>query len=183
MRKLAATALTAMTICLLGSTAALADHAPNHGPGYNQQQKGEWDKGEWDKGPRGGDRSKGRQDDRAGGRRDGRDDDRFDRFDRDDDRFDRGHDRRFDFQLHFGNLDRWERGWGRGHWQNQYRYHQPLSHWQLVRRLERQGFYVRHLQRSRWGFGYRALAFNYRGHPVMLRVNPYTGRVMNVRYI
>jgi hypothetical protein len=177
MRKFATTALTALSITLMGSAAALADapnkNAPYQGPGYNQPHTGS--QGQWNQGPR------------SGGYVDERYDERFD--DRYDQRFDRRHDRRFDdrrfnFQLHFGNAERWERGWGHGNWSNQYRFHQPLNHWRLIRQLERQGFYgVRGLQKARWGFGYRAFAFNFRGQPVILRINPYTGRVMDVRYI
>ncbi len=178
MRKLATTALTALTLSLMGSAAALADHNdPNPGPGYNQPYNGQWNQG-----PRDGDRYDDRYDQRQGGHYDEWSDDRFDRSDRRHDR--RFDDRRFNFQLHFGNFDRWERGWGYGNYHNQYRLHQPLSHWQIVRRLERQGYYgVRHLQRARGGFGYRAFAFTHRGRPVMLRINPFTGRVMAVRYV
>jgi hypothetical protein len=158
MRKFATTALTALAIGLMGSATALADSAPYKGSGYSQQQK---QHDQWNQGKRGDDR-------RFEHRRDNR------RFDN----------RRINFQLHFGNFDRWERGWGFGTWQNQYRFHRPLTAWQLQRQLERQGYYgVSHLQRARHGFGYRAFAFNSRGRPVMLRVNPYTGRVMDVRYI
>jgi hypothetical protein len=200
MRKLATTALTALTISLLGSAAALADApqgSPYQGPGYNQpyngpqnggpRGNGQWNQGQ--QGPQGGyhdeysdanDRFGDR--DFGGGRGDGfRGDRGFDdhRFDGD-----RRFNRNFDFRLHFGNFDRWERGWGYGNWNNQYRFHQPLNYWQLSRRLERQGYYgVRGLQKARAGFGYRAFAFNFRGQPVMLRVNPFTGRVMDVRYI
>jgi hypothetical protein len=189
MRKLATTALTALSISLLGSAAALADSAPYQGPqgsgyqgpGYNQPHNGPQNphpgQGQWNQGPRGGDRDF--------------DDERFDngRFgDRgfNDNRFDndRRFNRNFNFNLHFGNFDRWERGWGYGNYQNQYRFHRQLNTWQIMRRLEAQGFYgVRGLQKARGGFGYRAFAFNQRGRPVMLRVNPFTGRVMDVRYI
>jgi hypothetical protein len=50
--------------------------------------------------------------------------------------------------------------------------------------VEAQGFYgVRGLREARWGKGYRAFAYNFRGRPVMLRINPYNGRVMDVRFI
>ena len=166
MRKLATTALTALSITLLGSAAALADapYQGSQGQSYNQQYNGQ--QGQW----RGGDRN---ADDRR------YDDRRHD----DNDRFRRAN-RNFNFSLHFGNFDRWERGWGYGTYQNQFRFHRVLSTWQIVRMLERQGYYgVSHLQKARGGFGYRAFAFNHRGRPVMLRVNPYTGRVMDVRYI
>jgi len=159
MRKLATTALTALSITLMGSAAALAapgqgSQGPgNHGPAYNQQYKAP-------QGAQYGDRRQG-------------DNDRY-----------RGTNRNFNFTLHFGNFDRWERGWGYGTYQNQFRFHRVLSTWQIERMLERQGYYgVRNLQKARAGFGYRAFAFNQRGRPVMLRVNPYTGRVMDVRTI
>jgi len=95
----------------------------------------------------------------------------------------RNFDRRFDFDRHEGRFDRWERGWNnRGF--DQFRHHQPLSHARLVRRLEAQGYYgVRGLRPSRFGLGWRAFAFTGRGRPVMLQVNPYTGRVLNARYV
>lgn len=183
MRKFATTALTALTIGLLGSTAAFAD-APNqgwqgsgnHGPAYNQQQNHQPGAGgpgnsQWNQGGQQGDH---RFDDR-------RDNDRFGgnrNFN------DRRFKPNFNFQLFFGNFDRWERGWGYGNYQTQYRYQRPLSAYQIERQLERQGYYdVRSLQKSRVGFGYRAFAVNYRGQPVMLRVNPFTGGVMEARYI
>ncbi len=170
MRKLATTALTALAISLMGSAAALADSTPYQGPGYNQQHNGP-------QGPR------GPQLPPQGGPQGGFHDQHFDA---DDHRFDndRRFNRNFNFQLHLGNFDRWERGWGYGNFQNQYRFHRQLNTSQIVRRLEAQGFYgVRGLQKARAGFGYRAFAFNQRGRPVMLRVNPFTGRVMDVRYI
>lgn len=186
MRKFAATALTALTLSLMGSAAALADSAPYQGPGYNQQYNGpQGPRGPLPPqgGPQGGyhddhfDADDRRLGDRGGWRGDrGFDDHRFDN--------DRRFNRNFNFNLHFGNFDRWERGWGYGNWHNQYRFQQPMNTWRLIRRLEAQGFYgVRGLQKARFGFGYRAFAFNYRGQPVMLRVNPFTGRVMDVRYI
>jgi hypothetical protein len=98
-------------------------------------------------------------------------------------RGDRSRDRSFNFGRHEGNFDRWERGWGdRGF--GQHRHHRPLSYWQLTRRLEFQGYYgVRGLRKSHFGWGYRAFAFTGRGRPVMLHINPYSGRVINVRYV
>lgn len=187
MRKLA-TALTALSITLMGSAAALADHnGPQQLPGYQQPYGGPQNpqSGQWNQGPR-GPQGGFRDDyfdpnDRRFGDRDFDDERGFDdhRFDGD-----RRFNRNFDFKLHFGNFDRWERGWGYGNWNNQHRFHQPMNTWRLIRRLEAQGFYgVRGLRNARWGFGLRAFAFNYRGQPVMLRVNPYTGRVMDVRYL
>lgn len=95
----------------------------------------------------------------------------------------RNFDRRFDFGRHEGGFDRWERGWGNDGF-GEFRHHRQLSHWRIVRRLEAQGYYnVRGLRQSHFGWGLRAFAVNYRGQPVMLRINPYTGRVMNVRYL
>jgi opacity protein-like surface antigen len=107
-------------------------------------------------------------------------DDRYPR----DGRFDRRYYDRYDFNRHNGNFDRWERGWGRHGFDHQYRYQKPMSLRKIVRALAHQGFYgVRNLERSRWGWGYRAFAFDRSGRPVMLRVNAYTGRVMAARYI
>lgn len=88
-----------------------------------------------------------------------------------------------DWGRHERGFDRWERGWGRG--DRDYGQHERgLSHWQIVRRLERQGFYgVRGLREARWGWGLRAFAHDRRGRPVMLRVNPYNGRVIDLRYV
>ncbi|MEQ1754146.1 MAG: hypothetical protein ABL973_08425 [Micropepsaceae bacterium] len=89
----------------------------------------------------------------------------------------------FNWNRHEGNFDRWERGWERGGWNND-RHGAVLSYWRLVRRVEQQGYYgVRGLRQSRFGSEYRAFAFNFRGRPVMLRINPYSGRVLNVRNI
>jgi hypothetical protein len=102
--------------------------------------------------------------------------------DRDDDGYRRG-DRQFDWNRHEGNFDRWERGWNRGD-REFYHHGRALSPRQLIRRVEAQGFYgVRGLRDARWGKGYRAFAYNFRGRPVMLRINPYNGRVMDVRFI
>ncbi|MEQ1865335.1 MAG: hypothetical protein ABL996_11905 [Micropepsaceae bacterium] len=78
-------------------------------------------------------------------------------------------------------FDGWERGWKRGGF-GEYGHQGVLSYRKLVRRLERQGYYdVRGLRQSQWGFGMRAFAFNGRGYPVMLRINPYTGLVLEAR--
>lgn len=94
-------------------------------------------------------------------------------------------DRGYDFGRQEGNFDRWENGWRPEIGQHRFGYHQqPLNYWQLVRRLERQGYYgVRGLRPAHNGRGWRAFAFVGRGMPVMLRINPYTGRVIDVRYI
>ena len=92
-------------------------------------------------------------------------------------------DRNYDWNRQEGGSDRWERGWGRGGWEQNHHGRQ-LSYRQLVRRLEAQGYYgVRGLRDSRHGWGLRAFAFNYRGRPVMLRVNPFNGRVLDVRWV
>ena len=104
------------------------------------------------------------------------------RRDRDDDSFRRG-DRQFDWNRHEGSFDRWERGWNRGDREFQ-RHGRVLTQRQLIRRIEAQGYYgVRGLRDARLGQGYRAFAFNFRGRPVMLRINPYNGRVMDVRFV
>jgi len=95
----------------------------------------------------------------------------------------RHRDQTYDWGRQEGNFDRWEHGWNRGGWDND-RHAVALPYWRLVRRLEQQGYYgVRGLRPSRFGFGWRAFAFVGRGQPVMLRINPYTGRVLDVRYI
>jgi hypothetical protein len=88
-----------------------------------------------------------------------------------------------DWGRHDRGFDQWERGWGRS--DRAYGHHErTLSQRQIIRRLERQGFYgVRGLREARWGWGLRAFAHDRRGRPVMLRVNPYSGRVMDVRYV
>ncbi len=99
-----------------------------------------------------------------------------------DGRYDRRYYDRYEFDRQNGNFDRWERGWG-DYGYNQYRYQRPLNFRQLAPRLAAQGYYgVRKVKRDRWG-AYRAFAFTQRGRPVMLRINPYTGRVIDVRYI
>ena len=96
---------------------------------------------------------------------------------------DRGRDHDRGVDRHEGNFDRWSHGGGEQHHDHP-RHQRPLSYWQLTRRLERQGYYgVRGLRPSRHGFGWRAFAYTGRGHAVMLRINPYSGRVLNVRYV
>ena len=91
--------------------------------------------------------------------------------------------RQQDWRHHERGFDQWERGWGRGN--RGYGHHeQALSQRQIIRRLERQGFYgVRGLREARWGWGLRAFAHDRRGRPVMLRVNPYNGRILDLRYV
>ena len=177
MRKLVTIAATALTIGLVGFSApAMADefrlspsgqhpqgqyqgNGNGYGQGYGQPGYGQNGYGQSGY----GNNDDGWRDERRG---DGR-----------------WQDRRFDFDRQEGGSDRWERGWGRQDF-GQFRHGQQLSYWRLVRRLEAQGFYgVRGLRASRHGVGLRAFAFTYRGQPVMLRVNPYTGRVIDVRRV
>lgn len=91
----------------------------------------------------------------------------------------------YNFGRYNGNFDTWERRWNYDRrFDQQYRFQKPMSQKKIVRALAYQGYYgVRNLQRSRWGYDYRAFAFNRQGRPVMLRVNPFNGRVSDVRYI
>ena len=58
-----------------------------------------------------------------------------------------------------------------------------LPRGRLIRRLERQGYYGAHdLRPVRWGDDWRALAI-WRGHRVVVRLNPHNGRVIAARYI
>ncbi len=66
-----------------------------------------------------------------------------------------------------------DRGWG----------HETLSRWQLVRRLDRQGYAsARDLQQMRNSDDWRATAW-YHGRRVVVRLNPRNGRVLSARYI
>jgi hypothetical protein len=66
-----------------------------------------------------------------------------------------------------------DRGWG----------HETLSRWQLVRRLDRQGYSsARDLQQMRNSDDWRATAW-YHGRRVVVRLNPRNGRVLSARYI
>lgn len=172
MRKLVTAAAAALTLSTMAlATPAFADHeddgyrpgrpnvdqpykGPNAGPGYGNPGYGNPGHKDYDDDYRG-----------------------------DNHRGDRWRDRRFDFDRHGGRFDSWERGWRHDHrWGP--RHGQSLNYWQIVRRLERQGFYgVRGLRPARHGWGWRAFAFTGRGHPVMLRINPYTGRVIDIRYV
>ena len=211
MRKAALTALAALTMSLMGSAAALADSgfggspdgqfrvdpAPN-GP------RGNWNgqpniplppppvgpQGGYGQGGYGGERGQtgGYHDEWS---RNGFDDHGFggERGDHGDRGYGRRYDRndrfflQFDFGRFGGNFDRWERGWNHDGYDS-WNHRRPLNSWQLARALEVQGYYgVRDLRPARWGFGYRAFAFNYRGMPVMIRINPYNGRVIDVRYL
>jgi hypothetical protein len=95
--------------------------------------------------------------------------------------YDGGRGGQYDFGRDEGRFDGWERGWDR-RGESEWRDHRTLNYWQLVRRIEFQGYYgVRGLRPARWGFGWRAFAYTGRGRPVMIRVNPYNGRVLDVR--
>lgn len=186
MRKYVTAAATAFTLGFLGLAApAMADQYQVYG---NQGQQGQYQVGPYQGGQYQGGQYQGAQGQgygngyqpagHAGGdgwydpsERDGRGDGW------------RRRDRDYDWGRQEGNFDRWEHGWNRGGWDND-RYAVALPYWRLVRRLEQQGYYgVRGLRESRYGFGYRAFAYNFRGIPVMLRINPYNGRVLDVRYI
>lgn len=173
MRKLMTTVATAVTLGVMGFAAPAFADSPAPQPGYNQTYKGPAN-------PYAGEKFDDRRFEDQGFENRG-----FNGRGFDDHRFDRSgkFNITFDFGRHDRGFDRWERGWGHNGY-DQFRHQQPLNYWRLTRRLEAQGFYgVRGLRPAHWGFGYRAFAFNYRGKPVMLRVNPYTGRVLDVRYI
>ena len=158
MRKFLTAATTALTLSVVGLSApAFADHI-TLSPGYTggPQYGQPYDDDDYDRG------DDGRGEYGRGGR--GHPSYNFDQND------ERG-------------FDGWERGWQRGGGFG-YEHQGTLPYFRLIRRLERQGFYnVRGLRQSRWGFGLRAFAFTGRGYPVMLRINPYTGQVMDVRYV
>jgi hypothetical protein len=168
MRKYVTAAATAFTLGFLGLAApAMADQYQTHG-NYGQQ-------GQSQQAPYQG---------RGDGYRDAGHGDGWYDPSTQDGRGDgwRRRDRDFDWGRQEGNFDRWERGWGRGGWDND-RHAVALPYWRLVKRIEQQGYYgVRGLRDSRFG-GYRAFAYNYRGRPVMLRINPYNGRVLDIRYV
>lgn len=162
MRKYVTAAATAFTLGFLGLAApAMADqYQPQGNPGQHGQYQGS-NQGNYQQGYQGNGREGGygAHDDSA--RPGGRD---------------------ADWGRYQGNVDGWERGWGRGGWDNDRRVG-ALSYSKLVRRVEQQGYYgVRGLQASRFG-GFRAFAYNFRGRPVMLRINPFNGRVLEVRYV
>jgi hypothetical protein len=159
MRNLVTAAAAALALTLSAAAPALADHGNNNNGPYNGQTPG------YGQAPGYGQPYD--EDGRYGNPRGPR----------------HGQGDRFDFDRHEGGFDRWERGWDRHGFRDHYR-HKPLNHWQLIRRIEWQGYYgVRGLRPTRYGFGWRAFAYTGRGRPVMIRVNPYTGRVMAVRQI
>ena len=169
MRNYVTAAATALTLGFFAlATPAMADQLqlrgdgpfqPGQYQGYGNGDQGHGNRGAYDN------RNDGWRND--GGRNDGG----------------RNDDRDQDWNRQEGNFDRWEHGWGRAGWDND-RHGNALPYWRLVRRVEQQGYYgVRGLRPSHGGWGYRAFAFNYRGHPVMLRINPYNGRVLDVRYV
>jgi hypothetical protein len=156
MRNTMIAAATALALTLGFAAPSFADDNGygNRNPGGSYGQNQQHDDNDYDRGDRRGNNGTWQRD------RDGRS------FDR--------HERRF---------DQWERGWRNDFGQN-FRHHRPLSYRQLVHRLERQGYYgVRNLRKSRRNGAWRAFAYTSRGRPVMLRINPYTGRVLDVRPI
>lgn len=161
MRKFVTAIATAATLGLMAASApAFADHNGNQGNNQqnNQYQNNQYQNNQYDDGD--AYQGQGQWNNRG-----------------------RNFDRRFDFDRQERGFDRWERGWGNQGF-HQFRHHRPLSYWQLTRRLEAQGYYgVRGLRKSRFGFGWRAFAFNRRGLPVMLQINPYNGRVLNARVL
>lgn len=178
MRKLVTAAAAALTLSAMGLAApAFADHQDDYRrPQADRPYQGQDD---FRLGP--APSTPGYQDyDDDGYKGDRYRDDRYrdDRY-----RGDGWRDRNYNFDRFNGRFDSWERGWRH---ENRWgpRHGQTLNYWQIVRRLERQGFYgVRGLRPARFGWGWRAFAFTGRGQPVMLRVNPYTGRVIDVRYV
>jgi hypothetical protein len=173
MNKYLAAATTALTLSVAAlATPAFADQF-TLSPGYggNAPQAGQPNNNDRDYGR--GERGRGDQ---------GRGDyDRGDQGERDFGGGERGHGS-YDFDRNDERgFDGWERGWKRGGY-GDYGHQGVLSYRKLVRRLERQGYYdVRGLRQSQWGFGLRAFAFSQRGFPVMLRINPYTGLVLEAR--
>ncbi len=156
MRNTLIAAATALALTMGFAAPSFADDNGygNKTPGGSYGQNQKYDDGAYDREDRPGDRGTWRRD---------RDDRNFDR-----------NERRF---------DQWERGW-RNDFGSDFRDHRPLSYHQLVRRLERQGYYgVHNLRKSRWSGAWRAFAYTGRGRPVMLRIHPYTGRVLDVRPI
>ncbi len=154
MRNTMIAAATALALSVGFAAPSFADdnNYGNRNPSGSYAQNQQYDDDDYDRGDRRGDNGTWRRD---------RDDRNFDR-----------HERRF---------DQWERGW-RDDFGPQYGRHKPLSYRQLVRRLEFQGYYgVRNLRKSHWGGAWRAFAYWGRGRPVMLRINPYTGRVLAAR--
>lgn len=154
MRNTMIAAATALVLSVGFAAPSFADdnNYGNRNPSGSYGQNQQYDDDDYDRGDRRGDNGTWRRD---------RDDRNFDR-----------HERRF---------DQWERGW-RDDFGPQYGRHKPLSYRQLVRRLEFQGYYgVRNLRKSHWGGAWRAFAYSGRGRPVMLRINPYTGRVLAAR--
>ncbi|MBL8780659.1 MAG: hypothetical protein JNL06_06910 [Alphaproteobacteria bacterium] len=154
MRNTMIAAATALVLSVGFAAPSFADdnNYGNRNPSGSYAQNQQYDDDDYDRGDRRGDNGTWRRD---------RDDRNFDR-----------HERRF---------DQWERGW-RDDFGPQYGRHKPLSYRQLVRRLEFQGYYgVRNLRKSHWGGAWRAFAYSGRGRPVMLRINPYTGRVLAAR--
>ncbi len=179
MRSLLTTAATALTVGFLGFASPVMADQNNGYQGGNGQYQGQYNgNGSGGSNYSGANQGGGQGNYGSGGYGQGRDSN--------DDGYrgnGRHRDDRFDFGRHDRNSDGWERGWGRHGYDND-RHGRPLSYGRLIRRLEQQGFYgVRGLRMSRYGGGLRAFAFTYRGRPVMLRINPYSGRVLDQRYV
>ena len=82
------------------------------------------------------------------------------------------------------DFDNWERSWRPSRGFNQHHARNVLPHKRLIRRIERQGFhYVHDIRPGRFGQGWRAMARDFRGRNVILRVDPYSGHVLNVRRV
>jgi hypothetical protein len=193
MRVLTTAVAATLTMGLLGlATPAFADSNSGHGnrngggaygqgqPTQSQPPQGQPPQGQ----PYGG--APGYQ-----GGQGNNDDDYYD--DRDDDRGhgrgSRGHDRRDDDRAYDRNerdFQGWEQSWRRpGDGWGHHGHDRTLTYRQIVRRIERQGYYdVRRLQPSRHGFGWRAFArFRLDGRIAMLRIDPYSGRVIAARRV
>jgi hypothetical protein len=170
MNKYLAAATTALTLSVaaLANPAFADQYTPGPGHGSNAPRAGQpYNDGNGNYGR--GDQTRG-------------DYGRGNQGERDFERGDRGRGS-YDFsQSDERGFDGWERGWKRGGF-GDYGHQSVLPYRKLIRRLERQGYYDVHgLRPSRWGFGMRAFAFSERGFPVMLRINSYTGQVLDVRW-
>ena len=172
MRKLLMTATMLTMIGFAGST-AFADGYNGHGSGYGSAHNGSGYDGNYGDGS-GGEQGSGDQSFGGGGYGDSSSGRGYDaRNNGGEQGVDRYEERR----------DRdWERSWRR--WDNYRDHDQVLPYWKLERRIERQGYFnVRNLRQSRFGFGWKAFAQDRFRRPVVLRVNPFDGRVLDVRVI
>lgn len=165
MRKLLMAATMLTTIGFASVTTALADGYRGHdnGGGYGGNS---YDTGDHNGNYSGGDGGEQGSSDQSYGNQRYGDHGGEQGFDRYDDRRDRD----------------WERSWRR--WDNYRDQDRALPAWKLERRIERQGYFnVRNLHPSRFGYGWKAFAQDRYGRPVVLRINPYSGRVLDVRVI